>query len=59
MFWISSIVFDIGKEKNMPYLKPSILASSGKNGSFAAGCPADTPRYRGDSLNCRNCERTA
>jgi hypothetical protein len=36
----------------MAYTKPQIVAQNSAQGSYAAGCPADTAM-------CRNCERTS
>lgn len=40
----------------MAYNKPVVLAQNGKQGSFAAGCPAQNAA---SSNMCKNCERTA
>jgi hypothetical protein len=37
----------------MAYSKPVVLAQNGKQGSFAAGCPA-----KDTNLWCKECERT-
>jgi hypothetical protein len=41
----------------MAYSKPVVLAQNGKEGSFAAGCPAKNTAGLGGS--CKSCERTA
>jgi hypothetical protein len=40
----------------MAYKKPQVLAQNGKQGVYAAGCPATD---RGNSAGCKSCERTA
>jgi hypothetical protein len=40
----------------MAYSKPVVLAQNGKEGSFAAGCPAEGTWNSG---NCKSCERSA
>ena len=54
----------------MEYTKPVIVAQNNKNGSFAAGCPANEGCNGGNAIDfsrniggefqgkCRNCERT-
>ncbi|GHV89617.1 hypothetical protein AGMMS50268_01200 [Spirochaetia bacterium] len=43
----------------MAYSKPQVLAQNGKQGSYAAGCPAkdNGPNTTG-STGCKPCERT-
>jgi hypothetical protein len=40
----------------MAYTKPVVLAQNGKQGVYAAGCPAQN---QGSSSVCKNCERTS
>jgi hypothetical protein len=42
----------------MSYTKPVIVAQSGKSGSFAAGCPANSGKTSGSKDTCKYCERT-
>jgi hypothetical protein len=46
----------------MEYTKPVIVAQNNKNGSFAAGCPANNNCQGGGSQMygnaCKKCERT-
>ena len=39
----------------MAYSKPKVLAQNGKQGSFAAGCPAKDTSF---ITSCKDCERT-
>ena len=45
--------------KKMAYKKPRLIAKNNPTGSFAAGCPAETPHgaYRNSTgYYCENCE---
>jgi hypothetical protein len=40
----------------MAYTKPVVLAQNGKQGVFAAGCPAQNANLSGE---CKKCERSS
>ncbi|WP_411045665.1 hypothetical protein [Treponema primitia] len=43
----------------MAYSKPVVLAQNGKQGVFAAGCPANRSNGGTAPTACRSCERTS
>lgn len=46
------------KTKKMAYKKPHLIAKNNPTGSFAAGCPAESPYGRPSSSGyyCEKCE---
>ncbi len=43
----------------MKYTKPVVLAQNQKQGSYAAGCPANRNEGVFNKGECKRCERTA